>query len=125
MKALTVKQPWAELIALGVKKIENRTWPTTHRGPLAIHAGRTTLDVDTIAELQNAGITIPADLAYGAVVAVVTVTDCIRLADLPPDLAGDPFAFGSWCWLLADARAVNPVQWRGALGLWEFPKELA
>lgn len=40
MKALTIHQPWASLIAAGVKTIETRSWSTRHRGPLAIHAGK-------------------------------------------------------------------------------------
>ena len=39
MKALTIRQPWASLIAAGVKTIETRSWSTKYRGPLAIHAG--------------------------------------------------------------------------------------
>lgn len=39
MKALTLHQPWASLIALGAKTIETRSWPTKYRGSLAIHAG--------------------------------------------------------------------------------------
>lgn len=35
MKALTIHQPYAELIRRGEKVIENRTWPTSYRGPLA------------------------------------------------------------------------------------------
>lgn len=38
MKALSIKQPWAQLISLGVKPIENRTWPTNFRGRIYIHA---------------------------------------------------------------------------------------
>lgn len=38
MKALTIKNPWAMLIALGVKDIENRTWKTNYRGRIYIHA---------------------------------------------------------------------------------------
>lgn len=41
MKALTLHQPWASLVALGVKTIETRSWATRYRGPLAIHAGAT------------------------------------------------------------------------------------
>lgn len=41
MKALTLHQPWASLVARGVKTIETRSWSTRHRGPLAIHAGST------------------------------------------------------------------------------------
>lgn len=40
MKALTIRQPWASLIAHGVKTIETRSWSTKYRGPLAIHAGK-------------------------------------------------------------------------------------
>lgn len=38
MKALTLHEPWATLVALGVKTIETRSWSTAYRGPLAIHA---------------------------------------------------------------------------------------
>jgi hypothetical protein len=40
VKVLTLHQPWASLVALGVKTIETRSWSTSYRGPLAIHAGR-------------------------------------------------------------------------------------
>lgn len=40
MKFLTIRQPWASLISLGVKRIETRSWSTSFRGPLAIHAGK-------------------------------------------------------------------------------------
>ena len=39
IRALTVRQPWASLIALGHKRIETRSWKTDYRGPLVIHAG--------------------------------------------------------------------------------------
>lgn len=38
VKALTLHQPWATLVAIGVKRIETRSWSTKYRGPLAIHA---------------------------------------------------------------------------------------
>ena len=37
-KALSIKQPWASLIAIGLKDVENRTWKTKYRGKLLIHA---------------------------------------------------------------------------------------
>ena len=39
MRALTLTQPWASLVAIGAKQIETRSWSTRYRGPLAIHAG--------------------------------------------------------------------------------------
>lgn len=38
MKALTLWQPWASLLACGAKKYETRGWETKYRGPIAIHA---------------------------------------------------------------------------------------
>lgn len=38
MKAISLWQPWASLVALGVKTIETRSWSTKYRGPLTIHA---------------------------------------------------------------------------------------
>lgn len=40
MRTLTVKQPWASLIVMGIKDVENRTWTTPYRGRILIHAGK-------------------------------------------------------------------------------------
>lgn len=40
MKAITLTQPWATLVAIGAKRIETRSWATRYRGPLAIHAAK-------------------------------------------------------------------------------------
>lgn len=48
MKALTVRQPWASLIACGAKTIETRSWRTSYRGWLAIHAGKTIDGIRTL-----------------------------------------------------------------------------
>ena len=38
MRIVSIKQPWATLIARGLKDVENRTWATRYRGPVLIHA---------------------------------------------------------------------------------------
>lgn len=40
MRAITLTQPWATLVAIGAKRIETRSWSTQYRGPLAIHAAK-------------------------------------------------------------------------------------
>lgn len=114
MKALTICQPYAELIARGLKLIENRTWATDYRGPLAIHAGksRTWLGEDDLEAY-------PA-MSFGAVVAVATLRGCCRLEDLPLSLRHHDHALGPWCWILQDVHRVEPVPYRGAQGLWDF-----
>src|SRR5687767_9624159 len=44
LMCLSVRQPWAELIVAGRKRVENRTWKTNHRGLLGIHASATDTD---------------------------------------------------------------------------------
>ncbi len=40
MKAITIWQPWASLLAIGAKRYETRGWATKYRGPIAIHAAK-------------------------------------------------------------------------------------
>jgi hypothetical protein len=40
MKAITIWQPWASLLACGAKQYETRSWKTDYRGPIAIHAAK-------------------------------------------------------------------------------------
>jgi hypothetical protein len=46
MKAITVWQPWAALLACGAKKYETRSWATNYRGPIAIHAAKKPFNTD-------------------------------------------------------------------------------
>lgn len=112
MKALTVIQPYAELIARGVKPIENRRWPTAYRGPLAIHAGKNRSWLD-----EGDALACP-QMAFGAFVALATLVDCVKLDDLPTDLTGHAHAEGPYCWILQNVRRIVPIPYRGAQGLW-------
>jgi hypothetical protein len=83
MKALTLTQPWATLVAIGAKRIETRSWSTRYRGPLAIHAaqglgpvgGKKGLDKLCTSDpffgaLIDAGYRAGKPLPFGAIVAV-------------------------------------------------------
>ena len=146
MRALSLTQPWASLVALGVKKIETRGFPTSHRGPLAIHATREKPRWSDDAEVRaaidaalahhgyetSAGLLRPSDLLLprSAVLATCVLAACVStdgdvseaLAHSEPaePLFGD-WSPGRWLWLLADVvRFPRPVLCRGALGLWEW-----
>ncbi len=116
MKALTICQPYAELIARGEKVIENRTWPTSYRGHLAIHAGKSR------AWLMGDPFE-PRGMAFGAVVAIARLADCVKVEDLPAPLCYHEHAHGPWCWVLEDVtRFPEPIPARGAQGLWEWTR---
>lgn len=126
LRALTVCQPYAELIARGEKRIENRTWYTRHRGWLAIHAGRSRA---WLYGAVHAGEFPPQEvpgLVFGAIVAVARVYACLAYdrRDRPRGLEWvwhDPHACGPWLWVLGDVRRfARPIPIEGARGLWEW-----
>src|SRR5438105_13649736 len=75
--ALSVRQPWAQLIALGAKRYETRSWSTQYRGLIAIHAGRRWTDDErakarlalVTRALRAGGMTNPEHLPRGAIIA--------------------------------------------------------
>ncbi len=77
MKALTLTQPWATLVAIGAKRVETRSWYTGYRGPLAIHAAKSFppeavlqfWEPEFYGVLSRAGYRQPRDLPLGAIIA--------------------------------------------------------
>lgn len=121
MKALTVRNPWAECIAQGVKLVENRTRPTKHRGPLAIHAGAAWASLGGIDPRVEAALAGRGRFIYGAVIATVNVVDCHPAADGCCNPWGDHVSDAQvFHWVLDDVhRLGNPVPAKGRLGLWD------
>lgn len=125
MKALTISQPFATLIASGQKWVENRSWETHYRGQLLIHAGKGTQYL-TASQLK----------AYpnGCIIAVANLARCLNLGWLRQqprerELTGLQISVGEilnhqhtegpWCWVLRDIRSIESVRCSGAQGLWE------
>jgi hypothetical protein len=115
-RMLTVRQPWAWAIFHAGKDVENRTWYTSHRGPLLIAASRK-VDPRGFEFLAELGIEVP-DLSdqMGVIAGLVQVADCVK---------GDrsPWAFPEvQHWKLAEARAATRrVEVVGSLGLAAAP----
>jgi hypothetical protein len=154
MKALSLTQPWATLVAIGAKRYETRSWSTAFRGQLAIAAAkRFPLDCRALAQespfqevLEAAGLSLLhlKDLC-GSILCVVDANGCVPTINLdtildvemPPLPAGWPMpgeheaAFGDYsakryAWPLADVfRLPTPIPASGALGIWEVPEDVA
>lgn len=125
MKALTICQPYAELIVRGEKRVENRTWSTPYRGPMYIHAGKSRAWFDDDADLiQMLGRMPP----FGAVVGIVDLIDCVKASDVTmgdyndkyPWLYEHEHANGPWCWILDKVMPIGPWPYRGAQGLFDI-----
>lgn len=72
MKAITIKQPYATLIAEGLKEYEFRTWKTKYRGDILIHAGK---GVDKEAMMRFAHLNL--EYPSGCIIAKATLVDCV------------------------------------------------
>jgi len=116
---LSVKQPWAWAIMQGLKDVENRTWFTSYRGPLAIHAGKS-FDREALAFIKNSGVDVPDDddLVFGAVIGFVDIVDCRK------GVRSRWAMRQHWHWVLSRPRPIDPVPLRGRLGLFNVDDEL-
>lgn len=134
MKALTLHQPWATLVAIGAKQIETRSWRTHYRGPLAIHAAkksplgavRLAFYNPFYAALKAGGYEPFKPLPAGVVVATCRLVDCrliVRIADWPdePEVELGDYRPGRYMWLLEEVEKLEPpVPARGRQGVWEW-----
>lgn len=119
MRALSVRQPFAELIASGRKTIEVRSRRTTHRGPLVICAA---------GAWHKLGVALWGALGdRGVAVCRVDVADCrpltredLALACLPDDFDIE----GQFAWVLTNSQRLSPVPVSGKLGLFHVDLDL-
>ena len=124
MKALSIKQPWASLIARGIKDVENRTWRTNFRGRIFIHAsGQKKFEIGLTDEQTKLALPVlkqvfDFSLPFGAIIGEVHIVDCVWDH---PSIWAEP---GAWKWVLA-----NPVIYekpilnvKGKLSFWSFDK---
>ncbi len=128
IKCLMLLQPWAYLVAVGLKTAETRTWTTPYRGPLAIGASKTKYDKAGDLYLRNRGIVFPRaeELARGKVVATthLSLIEPYRADLVPQGLC--PYTEGErrFAWFLDDRKMLDtPLPVHGQLGL--FDVELA
>ena len=121
MKALSFRQPWAELVLRGAKSMDLRTYSVAYRGPLALHAAKK-LDREACDRL---GLSAEG-LTTGAVVGVVELVDVVEL-DKPAyeawkdrHLASRRFRTPQYGWVFeAPRRTVKPFPVAGKRRLFD------
>ena len=132
MKALSIKQPWASLIAHGIKNIENRTWKTHFRGKIYIHASASKVKLNVMKILFDKDVLdkisdekyqyLLCDDTRSAIIGEVEIVDCVTNH---PSVWAEKCKEGEkpiYNWVLA-----NPILYdkpilnvKGKLSFWEF-----
>jgi len=109
MKAISLHQPWASLIAKGQKTIETRFWPTRYRGDLLIVSTKKP-------KFQ--------DYPLGKALCIVRVTGCRRMTVSDEEKAQCLWEYGKWAWELSDMRPIEPFDVKGQQGFYEVDMEV-
>lgn len=123
MKTLTLKQPWATLIAYGYKKYEFRTWKTNYRGPIYIHAGKG-IEKDALKRVEKLNLEYPSS----QIIAKVNIIDCIKLDEKLNDKLcsenRDVYGYNNhegYVWILSEPELITTKEKiNGKLGFWEY-----
>lgn len=146
MKAITIWQPYATLIMLGLKQYETRSWGTSYRGPLIIHAAKKwdedrEFDCQRVTSLMNLLEITPEHFTeeqrkhfyeplgntLGRALGVVELVDCQPMADGGDDFENEVGSFGDgrFGWKCGTPRLFEkPIAALGKQGLWVAEKSL-
>ena len=118
MRALSFKQPWAELILQGRKNIDIRKWNTKFRGKFLIHASK----IPDKKSMKKFGF---ENLPYGAIIGKAELTDVKKykskkefMRDKDKHLA--TLEWGNYGFLLKNVKRMKEKPFNGKLGFWKF-----
>lgn len=132
IRCLSIRQPFASWLArpewftragLPPKTIENRDWSTGYRGPLLLHAGATFEDDaidywrEWIPGLERAIPMHKHDYPTKAIIGIAQLVDVVNESE-------DVWFCGEYGFVLAEARAIGPIPYRGQLRLFEIPVDI-
>lgn len=126
MKVITIRQPFATLIAEGLKEYEFRPWRTNYRGDILIHAGKG-VDRKAMKQFEHLNLEYPS----GCIIAKATLTDCIAIDDSArkmlkeknPLVYSGVIKYTDWNgygFKLENIQKVKPIYVNGKLSLWDY-----
>jgi hypothetical protein len=124
MIALSIRQPWANMILKAGKDIENRDWPTKVRGRVLIHAAKGCTQAERDDALSFAeiavGVRYTVDLKTierGGIVGSVEIVDCVSESQ-------SPWFVGRYGFVLRDPWPLPFIACKGQLGFFHVPDDL-
>lgn len=120
MRALSLKQPFAELVVSGKKTIELRKWNTNFRGKFLVHASKT----PDKRYMEKFGFT---NLPMGCIVGKANLVNVKKYNseeefNLDKNLHLATKEWGRYGFVLGEVQKMNPIPAKGSLGFWELDK---
>lgn len=124
VKVLSIKEPYASLIMMNIKKIETRSFKTKYRGELYIHASLSKSN-------QNSELSKLISPSYGNIICKCNLVDCVLMTvefieklkkENPMEYNCGQYEVGRYAWILEDVEILEPIKAKGKLGIWNFEK---
>lgn len=126
MKVITIQQPFASLIAEGIKEYEFRTWKTKYRGEILIHAGKG-VDKKAMKKFEQYHLEYPS----GCIIAKTHLTDCIKIDSearimleqknpLVYESVVNSTEWDGYGFQLENTEKIKPIPINGKLSFWDY-----
>lgn len=122
MKVLSIKEPYASLIMMNIKKIETRSFKTKYRGELYIHASLSKSN-------QNDELSKLVSPMYGEIICKCSLVDCVLMTEefienlkkeKPVEYKCGHYEVGRYAWILEDVKIIESFKAKGKLGIWNY-----
>lgn len=129
MKVLSLTEPYATLIKNGIKTIETRSWKTSYRGNLYIHASSTRIPKEYKNNKNLMSLVNIDELNYGNIICSCELIDCIEITDKfvkeiqknEDEYVSGVYSKGRYAWILKDIKVLDkPIKAKGHLGIWNY-----
>ena len=132
-KVLSLTEPYATLIKEGKKRIETRSWKTSYRGELYIHASLTKIKKETKNKKELMDLLKDTPLNFGYIICKCQLTDCILMTkeyveDMKKNhyqeyICGD-YQENRYAFVLEDITPLKePIKVKGKLGIWNYENQ--
>lgn len=129
MKVLSLREPFASLIAEEIKGIETRSWRTHYRGEVYIHASLGKVSKKDPRILELISMLDDKEMKYGYIIAKCKLVDCIYMDEaflrlmeknsIEKKCGG--YSEGRYAWVLEDVEILpEPIPAKGQLGIWNY-----
>lgn len=130
MKVLSLTEPYATLIKNGKKKVETRSWKTSYRGELYIHASLTKVPKKTKENIELMNLVKVDDINYGTIICKCNLVDCIKMTkeyvenmkecNYQEYICGE-YSEGRYAWILENVEILKePIKAKGHLSIWNY-----
>ena len=130
MKVLSLTEPYATLIKEGKKKVETRSWKTSYRGELYIHASSTKVTKISKENTELMNLVTENNLNYGYIICKCNLVDCFKMTQEYVDdmkqnhyqeyVCGE-YKEGRYAWVLENIEILdNPIKTKGHLSIWNY-----